>query len=425
MDSPSRRAFLASVAAASLAAAKPPAVARPAKRVVFVLMSGSPSQFETFDPKPGVPTGGPFGTIPTRVPGVRFNEYLPRLASMTDRLAVVRSVTGATAAGDHVADLRRTLTGHAGPSKVGVQRPAFGAIVSHLLGDPSSKLPGYVNLSGSWHDAAFQGAGALGAKHEMMKVPGFGKPLGATSRHPSMDGHSFAARDELRDELAGGFLGKRSSRAAKLYEESFSRARGLMGSAGVFDLDREPARTRERYGPTRYGTDLLTARRLLEAGVPFVLVQCFGTRCDWDWHYEAFSHLSKYMLGVFDQATTALVEDLQARGMWDETLLVCAGEFGRTPQIGSNEANGYNGRAHWGKTYSVLLGGGPIKGGAVYGSTNKDGSDIADKPVTIPDLYRAVLWPALGVNPDKKIHVAGQPVPIQEEGARTVPGLLA
>jgi hypothetical protein len=423
----SRRAFLAGSLATSAALAATPAtpvVRRPAKRVIFVLMSGAPSQFETFDPKPGAPTGGPFGTIPTRLPGVRFNEYLPRLAAYTDRIAVIRSVTGATAAGDHVADLRRTLTGHALPSRLGVQRPAFGSIVAHLLGDPAAKLPGYVNLSGSWHDAAFQGAGSLGSKYEMMKLPGHGRLTGTTSRHASVDEHAFMARESLREELSSDFLRGRPSRKARDYEESFTRARGLMGSADVFDLSREPASVRDRYGPTRYGADCLTARRLLEAGVPFVLIQCFGTRCDWDWHYEAFSHLSKYMLGVFDRVTTALIDDLMARGLWDETLLVCTGEFGRTPAIGSNEANGYNGRAHWGKTYSMLVGGGPIKGGQVIGATNKDGTDLAERPVTVPELYRT-WYQSLGINPDKKLYVAGQPMPVQEEGTRGVPELLA
>src|SRR4029077_6992218 len=154
--------------------------------------------------------------------------------------------------------------------------------------------------------------------------------------------------------LGKQFLQDRRADSAQAYEESFVRARGLMKSTGLFDLAREPASVRERYGPTRYGADCLTARRLIEAGVPFVLIQCFGTRCDWDWHYEAFSHLSKYMLGAFDQVTSTLIEDLQQRGLWEETLLICTGEFGRTPQIGSNEANGYSGRAHWAKTYSWL-----------------------------------------------------------------------
>ena len=109
----------------------------------------------------------------------------------------------------------------------------------------------------------------------------------------------------MRDELGRDFLRGRQATPARQYEESFVRARGLMRSTGVFDLEREPAKVRDHYGPSRYGADCLTARRLIEAGVPFVLIQCFGTRCDWDWHYEAFSHLSKYMLGVFDHVTTA------------------------------------------------------------------------------------------------------------------------
>jgi Protein of unknown function (DUF1501) len=431
----SRRQFLAGSLASGLAltglagqsvAAETaaPKVRNPAKHVIFVLMSGAPSQFETFDPKPGMPTGGAFGTVQTRTPGVRFCEYLPRLAAMNDQFAVVRSMTGPAPGGDHVADLRYALTGHYSKSNFGAARPSFGSIVAHKLGNPESKLPGYINLSPSWHEAAFQGAGVLGPRFDMLKLPGYGKLAGATARPDGVSEEGFQARTELRDALSQQFIRQRQAHDAQRYEESFARARGLMEFTDLFDLSREPQAVRDRYGPTRYGADCLTARRLIEGGVPFVLIQCFGTRCDWDWHYEAFSHLSKYMLGVFDRVTTALIEDLQARGLWEETLLICTGEFGRTPQIGSNEANGYGGRAHWAKTYNMMLGGGPIQGGAVVGATNKHGTDIADRPVSVADLYRT-YYPALGIAPDKKFHVAGQPIPVQEEGTQTITELLA
>ena len=428
----SRREFVAGSLAGGLtmtglggaAEQEVPLAKKPAKHVIFVLMSGAPSQFETFDPKPGTPTGGPFGTVATRIPGVRFCEYLPRLAQMTDHFAVIRSVAGPSPAGDHVIDLQCTLTGHRLRSRVGVARPSFGSIVAHELGRRDAKLPGYINLSPSWHNAAFRGAGCLGARYDMLKCPGFGKLAGVTSRPSGVGAAGFMARGALRDELGHDFLRDRLARPALQYEESFVRARGLMESTGTFDLGREPAKVRDRYGPTRYGADCLTARRLIEAGVPFVLIQCFGTRCDWDWHYEAFSHLSKYMLGVFDQVTTTLIEDLRQRGLWDETLLICAGEFGRTPQIGSNEANGYSGRAHYGKNYSMLLGGGPIRGGQVLGKTNANGTEIVERPVTVGDLYRT-YYPALGLHPEKKFVVADQPIPLQEEGKETIRELLA
>ncbi len=432
-DSLSRRQFLAGSLATGMTAAglaSPPAPARapkvrkPAKRVIFVLMSGGPSQMETFDPKTGTPTGGPFGSIPTRTPGLRFCEYLPRLAGMSDRFAVVRSLNGPAPGGDHIADLRFALTGHYGNSRFQVQRPSFGSIVAHKLGNPNSKLPGYINLSPSWHEAAFQGAGCLGARFDMLKLPGYGKLAGATARPDGVSEDGFKARQALRDGLSRDFLQQRQPHRAQRYEESFVRARGLMGSTDLFDLSREPQKVRDRYGPTRYAADCLTARRLIESGVPFVLIQCFGTRCDWDWHYEAFSHNSKYMLGVFDQVTATLIEDLRARGLWDETLLVCAGEFGRTPAIGSNEANGYAGRAHWSTTYSMMLGGGPIRGGVVLGATSKDGTSIVERPVTYAEMYRT-YYPALGIDPDKKLYVSGQPIPIQEEGKETLTELLA
>jgi hypothetical protein len=432
-DPLSRRQFLGGSLALGLTAAGLPAVAadtetaavrKPARHVIFVLMSGGPSQLETFDPKPGAPTGGPFGTIATRIPGVRFCEYLPRLAAMTDRFAVVRSVTGPTPGGDHLADLRCTLTGHRGASRFQVERPSFGSIVAHELGKPGAPLPGYINLSPSWNDAAFQGAGCLGAPFDMMKFPGYGKLSGATAPPNGVSAAGFQARGALRDTLSRQFLEQRQGRDAQRYEESFVRARGLMTSTRLFDLSREDPKVRDRYGPTRYGADCLTARRLIEAGVPFVLIQCFGTRCDWDWHYEAFSHLSKYMLRVFDHVTTTLIEDLRERGLWDETLLICTGEFGRTPSIGSNEANGYGGRAHYGRNYAMILGGGPIRGGQVVGATNKNGTDIVDRPVTVGDLYRT-YYPALGMSPTRKFHVNDQPIPIQEEGKETITELLA
>jgi hypothetical protein len=433
-DGMSRRQFLAGSLAGGLAAAGlggtvqaatgVASVRRPARHVIFVLMSGGPSQMETFDPKPGTPTGGPFGAIATRTPGVQFCEYLPRLAAMSDRLAVIRSVTGPSPAGDHIRDLRYTLTGHSGNSRLGVERPSFGSIVARKLGKPDAPLPGYINLSPSWHDAAFQGAGCLGARYEMMKFPGYGKLAGATARPEGVSEAGFHARGTLRDALSGEFLQHRQAQDALRFEESFARARGLMGSTGLFDLSREPDKVRERYGPTRYGADCLTARRLIEAGVPFVLIQCFGTRCDWDWHYEAFSHLSKYMLGVFDQVTTTLIDDLRERGLWEETLLVCTGEFGRTPTIGSNEANGYGGRAHYGKNWAMLLGGGPIQGGSVVGATNPHGTEIIDRPVSTADLYRT-YYPALGIDPDSKFWVNGQPITVQEEGKTTLTDLLA
>jgi hypothetical protein len=434
-DALSRRQFLAGSLASGLTATaladkvipaelKPPVVRKPARRVLFVLMSGGPSQMETFDPKTGAPTGGPFGSIATRTPGLRFCEYLPRLAALSDRFAVVRSVTGPTPGGDHIADLHYTLTGHYATSRFQVERPAFGSIVARLFGKPDCRLPGYINLSPSWHDAAFQGAGCLGARFDLMKFPGYGKLSGLTARPEGISDEGARARESLRDAISRQFTQQRQAQGALRYEESFARARGLRESTGLFDLSREPRKVRERYGPTRYGADCLTARRLLESGVPFVLIQCFGTRCDWDWHYEAFSHLSKYLLGVFDQVTATLLVDLQARGLWDDTLLICTGEFGRTPAIGSNEANGYGGRAHYAKNYAMMLGGGPIRGGQVVGVTNKDGTTIVDRPVSVGDLYRT-YYPALGIHPEKKLYVNGQPIPVQEEGTQTIAELLA
>src|SRR5262249_42241170 len=168
--------------------------------------------------------------------------------------------------GDHVADLRRTLTGHSANSRFEVPRPSFGSIVAHLLGDPRASLPGYINLSPSWHDGAFQGAGFLGPRYDLMKFPGYGRLSGPRAPAAGVSAAGYRARGELRDALGQEFLRGRPSRGAAGYEESFARARGLMESARVFDLSQEPPAVRDRYGPTRYGADCLTARRLGEAG---------------------------------------------------------------------------------------------------------------------------------------------------------------
>jgi hypothetical protein len=228
---------------AAAAETRAPLVRKPARHVIFVLMSGAPSQLETFDPKPGAPTGGPFGTIATRIPGVRFCEYLPRLAAMSDQFAVVRSVNGPAPGGDHVADLRCTLTGHYGKGNVGVARPSFGSIVAHQLGRPDAKLPGYVNLSPSWHEAAFQGPGCLGARYDMLKLPGYGKLAGATARPDGVSDEGFRARQELRDAL--GRLAGRAPEVRVVCPILPSRAHYIAS-----DIDRELAEARRRLDAT-------------------------------------------------------------------------------------------------------------------------------------------------------------------------------
>ena len=428
----SRRTFIQGTVATGLAAAGPTptrasenTLARvPAQRVIYVFLSGAASQFETFDPKPGAPTGGAFGTTSTAVPGARFCEYLPRLAQMSDKFAVVRSVTSGGDSGDHNREIRYALTGHQAPaSKFGIVRPSFGSIVAQLKQSPRAELPGYVCLSPSWHDVAFQGAGSLPSKYDIMKTPGLGKLPGIATRPKQLTADAYHARRALRVQLSQQFASERGGPPVDQYETSFRRARALMDSRDVFDISQEPQDVRERYGRTRYGCDALAARRMIERGVPFVLIQCFGTRCDWDWHYEAFSSNSKYMLGVFDQVTTTLMNDLRERGLWEDTLLICASEFGRTPEIGSNQAGGWGGRAHYGKNFSTLLGGGPIQGGAVVGATNNNGTEITDRRVTVADMHRT-YYAALGIDPDDEFHINDQPIPIQEEGEQIISELL-
>ncbi|MCE9604366.1 MAG: DUF1501 domain-containing protein [Planctomycetia bacterium] len=395
----SRRAFLQMSASASLAFGLPqPAVARPsavpmrAKSVLFVWLWGAPSHLDTFDPKPDAPLDirGPFAPIATRTPGLRFSELLPRLADSSRLFSVIQSHK--TFSSGHPDAGTWGLTGFAeGP---GPLQPNFGVIVGKHRGS-SAKLPPFVALGrGVPCDVVRPiegfGGGSLGKTFDpfMVACSPQGEAeipsltlLSELTPHRLQDRHSLLrsldhARREV-DDLAGGQWARMHDRAYDLLTQPAARE--------ALDLSRETQQTREAYGQTSFGQSCLMARRLVEAGVPYIqlnwsqYVEAMTPNCDfgWDTHIYNFELLQDRHCPIFDRAFSALLHDLDVRGLLDTTLVVAMGEFGRSPRITSRAA-----RDHWPRCYSSLWAGAGLRGGRVIGASDKHGEDPATEPVT-------------------------------------------
>lgn len=393
--------FQRSAFGAGLLAGKNP---RPARACILLYMQGGPSHIDTWDPKPGRPTGGTFKAIRSAVPGLQVSEHLPKLAARAKRLAVVRSVTSKE--GNH--DRARHLMHTAHIPQGGADHPGFGSIVAESR--PTPGMPGYVAIGGPGQDPGF-----LEARYSPFPVKNPLKPVRHLAPAKGMNADRFAQRIELWRGLESRFAATRGGAFAHARRAIGEQAFALMNSSGAraFDVNAEPEALRETYGATEFGHGCLMARRLVEAGVPFVEVVLNG----WDTHENGFERVAK-LSATLDQGMSALLDDLAARGLLDSTLLVWMGDFGRTPRI-----NERGGRDHYPAAFSVVLGGGGVKGGQVVGSTDEDGRTVRDRPVTIPDLYRTVAH-ALDVNADK-VRVAPSGRPIRAiDGGTVIAGLL-
>jgi hypothetical protein len=358
------------------------------RSAILLLLVGGPSQLETWDPKPDAPAlvRGPFRSIPTRCPGVRICEHLPRLAERMDRLALIRSVHHDSApvheAGHQLLQTGRICTG-------GVEYPHFGSVVASLEGDRAG-LPPFVILP---HRIASTGVGI---------------PHGQSAGWLGDRFNPFNLDD---DPAAPGF-------------DPTPKLRSLANNP--FRLSGERAEVREAYGRTRFGQSCLLARRLVEAGVRVVTVNMFETvfNCvTWDCHGSApFSSLADYaneLLPAFDRAFAALIDDLQERGRLESTLVVAAGEFGRTPMI-----NASGGRDHWPGVWSVALAGGGVRGGRVLGASDAQGGSPADRPVAPQDLL-ATIYHSLGIDPTQRLTPPGQETSTLANGGESIRELFA
>ena len=380
--------------------------ARPRAETAVILfwMSGGPGHMETWDPKPDAVDQfrGPFGAIPTSLPGVHFGELLPESAKLADRLAVLRSVTHGT--GDHTKGNHWMLTGFEGPDFNAAdnqvqRRPAMGSAVARLRGPNHPGMPAYAavpHLRGGtdnfFHYAAYLGRGsnpfvtdsdpnAKDFRVRSLALPA-DVPMGRLEDRRSL----LDALDTQRRRAEGV--------AADLdphQQKAFSLLTGPRAAA-AFDLTAEPAKVRDRYGRHTYGQSALLARRLVEAGCTFVTVNCVP----WDHHGTAGRHKTaegaKLFIPPFDRAFAALVEDLADRGLYDRTLVVAMGEFGRTPRM-----NSAGGRDHWGHVFSVLMGCGSMRMGQTVGRSTPKGERVADRPMSPQDVT-ATVFHHLGID---------------------------
>lgn len=384
-----------------------------AKACILLFMTGGPAQQETFDPKPDAPaeTRGEFSPIATNVPGIRIGEHLPLLARRADRYAILRSVFHGS--DTHGVGVHYNLTGQKHTPRSGGEPqldrrdpPSIGGVVRQLRGDRNG-LPAAVQLPrpvGDQNNAQWAGAhaGFLGPKFDPLflfdetwkpgdPLPGFGPADGITP-----------ARQGQRTDLLTGLEGGGESSAERDYERLRHLALDVLRSGPAwkaFRLDDEPATVVARYGDNRFGRSCLVARRLVEAGVGVVTVPWMFKQSEqnFDTHNKHFVKMKGMLLPVVDRAFSALLEDLEVRGLLDQTLVAWTGEFGRTPKV-----NGSAGRDHWGRVYSTVLAGGGIKGGQVYGKSDKQGGTPADNPVHVSDFF-ATMYHALGYGADTRV----------------------
>ena len=393
-------------------------VERRQKRVILLYMAGGSSQFETWDPKPGRPTGGPFGAIQTSVSGYRMCELMPRMAARIHKSAVIRSFSSPN-------------TGHSGPSlqailssdrkdTPGLRTPSLGCLLGHELARPGSLVPDHVSFwNATW---PFSGGDVqrdfglfLGSRYEPTNIVGKLAPDGIRLPASLTEG-DHRAREALRDKLAARFqAGRERDSTVASHGGAYQRVRGLMDNAGLFDISREPRKIRDRYGDSLFGQQALVARRLVEAGVPFVRL----TDGWWDSHGENFEiHATK--VPVLDQVMSALLEDLEQRGLLGDTLVVTFAEMGRTPQI-----NAQRGRDHWGACWSVTLTGCGIKPGVIHGSTNADGTGVASDRVTTAEFF-ATIFQAVGIDHQKEYAAPdGRPIRLTPNNTQPVSAVLA
>jgi uncharacterized protein (DUF1501 family) len=367
------------------------------KSCILLWMAGGPSQFETFDPKPGAETQGPTKAIPSAVPGIAVAEHWTKVAGVTNDLTVIRSMTSKE--GNHG---RATYLLHTGYSPSGgIVHPGIGSVVANELGPEDFDLPHFVSIQGQSIGPSF-----LGVQYAPFVVSD-------PNRQPDnlatpVAGNRLQRRLDLLSELEGAFAQSGARELVKDHQALYRQTAQMVLSPRVkaFDLEAEPAKVRESYGRTPFGQGCLMARRLIETGVTFVEVQSTG----WDTHGSEVATLKKLIPPV-DQGTAALLADLKLRGLLENTLVIWMGEFGRMPQI-----NLTAGRDHFPSAFNVALAGCGVKGGQIIGATDNLGTAVADRPVTVPDLF-CTFCQALGIDPRKENQSnVGRPIPIVEGG---------
>jgi hypothetical protein len=423
------------------------------KSVIILWMGGGPASIDIWDLKPGAATGGPFQEIQTAAQGVRISEHMPRVAAVMNRLNIIRSLQ--TSEGDHGRGTEVMHTSYT-PNPA-IQFPSLGSVaaleVPKLQGYADISLPNFIGVGGGGMTVGGRSqSGFLGMNFAPFTVQNPGTPP-ENIRPPASIGQGTDLEDRVRRrqrlfyELEDRFMYDRvphvgagmpatneRERAAKLAERAkfadaskahrdvYYKGFSLVASkeGRVFDLKDENPKTMERYGAagmgaSNFGRSAVMARRLVEAGVSAVEIQLGG----WDTHNQNFDALRTRQLPPLDRAMGSLVEDLVERSMWQNTVLVWMGEFGRTPRINQN-----NGRDHWARSWSIVVGGGAMPGGRVHGATTADGMDVARDRVSIGDVF-ASIYRALGIDPGNQVRDAiGRPFAIAGMQGRPINSLF-
>lgn len=379
------------------------------KQMLVIWLAGGSSQLETWDPKPGTDTGGPFRSIETSVPGIRISELLPKTAMQMHRLAILRSIN--TKENDHAKGYYLMHTGR--NETPGLEYPHLGSVAAKFLSAEDNPLPGYIHIQPGGGGRVGSEAAFLGPKYGSL-VLGNGNAPDNTARPAGIADAAAEARNAMRLHLNDRFALRRRTAETDAYTSTYEQAKLLMERREVFDVSKEPARDVERYGAHDFGRHCLLARRLLEGGATFVKV----THSNYDTHNENFDfHLEQ--VPEFDQGFATLIEDLAVRGRLQDTLVVVMSEFGRTPQI-----NPYYGRDHWGTAWSVALAGAGLKQGVVVGKTNKNGTEVVDAQVHHGHLFHTYLR-AVGLDPADSFEANGRAIQIADPAAREIKELLA
>ena len=406
----SRRSFLHQVSAGALAAGtlslrdvmtlQAAELRKQGKSVILLWMGGGPSQFETFDPKPGTANGGPTEAISTSVPGIKIAQGWDQTAKMMDDIAIIRSMTNKE--GSHP---RATYQMHTGYIPSGsVKHPSFAASIAKELADPKFDLPAVVSVG------ATQGAGFLGVNFEPFVVadPGSLPQNVATS----VESTRYRRRLGLLDKLEGEFAERGGDVVVENHRQLYGKTSKMVLSSELkaFDISDEPQSLKDSYGDNTFGRGCLLARRLVEQGTTFVEISARSSQANWDTHQDNFERTAENS-AMIDPAFATLIRDLKDRGLFQDTVVLWAGEFGRTPKI-----NPRGGRDHYPRVFNAAIAGGGLKGGQVIGASTKDGSAVERDPVTPGDLFSSVCR-AINVNPAKEnMSPLGRPMRIVDKG---------
>jgi uncharacterized protein (DUF1501 family) len=369
------------------------------KAAILLWMGGGPSTMDIWDLKPGAPTGGQFKQISTSADGVAISEHMPLMAKQMHNMAIVRSMS--TREADHMRGRYYMHTGYV--PNPNVEHPSYGAVIAHELADqvPDLEIPPFVSVGGG-----SVGPGFLGMSYAPFVVSSNGA---VRNLDMGVDPARLAQRMEMLATIEKRFVSEKRGGSAEDHAKVLNKTVKLMSSPQMeaFKVAKEPKEMLEKYGETGFGRGCLLARRLVEAGVPFVEVDLGG----WDMHANIFQTLADTKLPELDKAMSALVSDLADRGLLDDTVVMWMGEFSRTPNI-----NGGGGRDHWARSWSTVVGGGGFKRGVVVGETSSDGKEVVSEPYSSQDLMASVLK-ALGISLETTFTAKnGRPMKIANSG---------